>query len=686
MYKRLENVILSSFAVLAIALGFWGFALTGSAYSPSLLPTHLSPVRPFTWIEAVHCLFSSIGLLRCYDLYQPFSIDPWQLVIAQFAVPGVALLTAARLFLAGLRKDIRTALARHKIHHTIVCGIGDVGMQVVQNLRAAHHHVVAIDLENESPNAATCEKSSVPVLQGDAKNPQVLLAAGLEHADTVIVCTGSDTENMDVALRVKSIFAERFHRRQRKVQVLTELRDEWLFQKLINTDKKSLGSAKVDLRLFNPFSNAARMLIQRLHLPPTQEFAANTFVILGFGAYGQQVTLHLIRAVLVGLHSQLNILVIDQNAEDLKEKFLVSNPAAAKIASLYFLNASVASGSPDISKIIAPKLRATGSLLGVSVALGDDKVTLCAALELRTLLDSHSQLHVPIYARLEHLRQLGELVSEVETIASFHDRLQVYGTLEEILSPGILFDSRLDTLAQTLHEDYRHRSQQQINPQANVSWHELPEFMKMSNRWRADHTPLLFSLAGFQLEENVSSPIALTLTPEEIEILSELEHRRFTVERRLIDWQSGETRRNLDHKNPHLESWSKLSESQREWNRREVANLPLVLASLGIELHRIQTIRAYDDQLPTASIELTKLLASPVTAHCLLIVDLDSPEACRLAEQALDLPSLRVWLFSREEPKELYQRKSQTTSTKLHQLIDRAEGWLPRDQVLLEKS
>ncbi len=565
MYKRLENVILVCFAVLAVGLGFWGYAIAGHNYSP---PSDydspvFNPIRPFLWSECIQCLFSAIGLIRCVDLFQPFR-DPWQLVVAQFAVPGVALLTAAQIFLVSLRKDIRTALARHSINHTIVCGVGDVGMQVIQNLRGAGHHVVAIDLVNDSPNAATCEKSRVPVLQGDAKNPQVLLASGVRRADTVVVCTGSDAENMDVALQVKNLLSQHSYRMPRKVRVLAQLRNEWLHKRLINTDKKSLGSAHVDLRLFNPFTNAVRMLIKRLRLPPSPEYDAGTFVVIGFGAYGREATLHLIRAALVGLNSTLNVLVIDQNAEVLKERFLVGNPAAAEMASLHFISASVAPGSPDIKNIIEEKLRSAGPLLGVAIALGDDQVSLCAALEIRSLLDRMERLRVPVYVRLEHYRQLGELVSNVESICRFNDRLQVFGTLEEILSPGVLFGSRLDALAQALHEDYRRRSQEQINQQANVPWHELPEFMKMSNRWRADHTPLLLALAGFHVEEDVNSPLVLELTADEIEVLAQLEHRRFTIERRLVDWLSGETRRHLQRRHPHLAGWSMLAEDQRE--------------------------------------------------------------------------------------------------------------------------
>ena len=687
MYKRLENVILVCFAVLAVGLGFWGYAIAGHNYSPpsdyslSSIQSH-SPI----FVVRVH----SVPFQRHWTdtVCRPVSTVQvsWQLVVAQFAVPGVALLTAAQIFLVSLRKDIRTALARHSINHTIVCGVGDVGMQVIQNLRGAGHHVVAIDLVNDSPNAATCEKSRVPVLQGDAKNPQVLLASGVRRADTVVVCTGSDAENMDVALQVKNLLSQHSYRMPRKVRVLAQLRNEWLHKRLINTDKKSLGSAHVDLRLFNPFTNAVRMLIKRLRLPPSPEYDAGTFVVIGFGAYGREATLHLIRAALVGLNSTLNVLVIDQNAEVLKERFLVGNPAAAEMASLHFISASVAPGSPDIKNIIEEKLRSAGPLLGVAIALGDDQVSLCAALEIRSLLDRMERLRVPVYVRLEHYRQLGELVSNVESICRFNDRLQVFGTLEEILSPGVLFGSRLDALAQALHEDYRRRSQEQINQQANVPWHELPEFMKMSNRWRADHTPLLLALAGFHVEEDVNSPLVLELTADEIEVLAQLEHRRFTIERRLVDWLSGETRRHLQRRHPHLAGWSMLAEDQRNWNRKEVARLPALLAGLGVELRRERKIRAYGAALATAAVELESILAGPQSEHYILIVDLDEPQARGIAERALSLHSAGFWLFSREEPREFFERQARDSTIGMQAVIARAEGWVPRDQLVLHKT
>jgi len=684
MEKRFDRVVLTAFAVLAVALGAWGYARAGWDYTVDsgipFNPHHVYAAfqsgKPL--LEALRCVISSIGLIRLYDLYQP-GRDPWQLVIAQVLVPSIALLSAAQLFLTGVRKNIRTAMVRRKFNHTVVCGLGDVGMQVIENLGSAGQFIAAVDLQDDSPGAATCEKSGVPVLQGDAKNPQVLLAAGIRRAQTAIICTGSDSENMDIALQIKAIYELPGHLKSSRIQVLAQLRNDWMHKRLIGSDKGSMGSNKVDLRLFNPFMNAARMLIKRLHLPPSWEFEARAFVVIGFGAYGREITEHLIRACPVAPGRTLNILVLDQKADQAAESFPIANPVAAALASFEFITASVAPGSPDLQRIVARKLESAEPLLGVAVALGNDELSLCSALEIRSLLDCAGHLHVPVYVRLEHYRRLGELVRNIENKSNFSDRLQIFGTLEETLSADVLLGSHLDAFAQALQEEYRLRPRDTINPAADVPWHELPEFMKMSNRWRADHTPLLMELAGLHVARDVQSPVVVALSPEQIELLAELEHRRYTIERRLIEW-----RQPIQRFSTHLEDWDHLSEEYKEDNRKEVAGLPKIMARLGMEIHPVRKVRLYGEQLKTAGAELEQVLNGPMPAHCAMIVDLDEPEAVSLAARALSLPSVSLWLFSREEPQELFKSKGKSQQDDRYLLIQRANGWSFRDRIALD--
>jgi hypothetical protein len=694
MSKRLEKFVLLSFALAAIGLGFWGFARAGSDFSQDKIFNAAQPYVEFRsapGMETVRCLFSAVGLIRLYDLYQPGKA-PWQLIVAQIAVPGIALFSAAQLFLMGVRKNLRKAMARHKVRHTIVCGLGDVGLQVVQNLRSAHQRVVAVDLLGDSPGAATCENSGVPVVQGDAKNPQVLVAAGIRHAQTAVVCTGSDSENIAIAMQIKAAHQGGSVLSAGKLQVLAEMRNDWMHKRLMASGRSSLGSAEVDVRLFNPFTNAARMLVRQLHLPPAPEFEARTFIVAGFGAYGREIALHLVRSFPVALGGKLKILVLDDRADEIRDAFPVTHPVAVELADFEFVRAKVEPGTPEMQRSVSATLDSCGPLLGVALGLGDDEVSLCAALEMRSLLDRAGHVHAPVYVRLEHYRQLGELVRATESFACINDRLQIFGTLEETLNREVLFGSTLDHFAQALHEDYRRRSQEQINPLANVPWHALPELMKLSNRWRADNTPLLLELAGLLPVKDVKTPGVKTpagatpgvnapgveaLGSEEIDRLAQLEHRRYTIERRLA----------LEH-NPHIPTWDELTEQQKQQNRDEIARVPEIMAGLGMELHPVRIVRLYGRHLRAAAEELTAFKAKPGPAHVRLIVDLDEPGAVSAAAAALgssedDQPAMSLWLFSREEPREFLGRRSRAEESDRIALRQRANGWAQRNRVAL---
>ena len=108
------------------------------------------------------------------------------------------------------------------------------------------------------------------------------------------------------------------------------------------------------------------------------------------------------------------------------------------------------------------------------------------------------------------------------------------------------------------------------------------------------------------------------------------------------------------------------------------------MAGLGIELHPVRPVRLYGKHLAGAPAELDRLLAAPASVHCSLVVDLDEPQAVNAAARALPLPSLGLWLFSREEPREFSLRRQQIQGGSRSALMQRANGWAQRDSVALD--
>ncbi|HEV8016812.1 MAG TPA: NAD-binding protein [Stellaceae bacterium] len=574
LFKSRDAVVLALVGLAAMLIAFWGFSICSTA------ACHAVPLAGVG--EKLLASFKLvIGGGGGYALEKG---DPIQLVLAQFTVYGiVAAYGTIKVVVFNLHRDLRVALAQRKRGHTIVCGLGDMGMQVVQNLRDLKQDAVAIDLKSDSHYALTCERQGVPCLKGDAKNRQMLRLAGIARAATIVVCTGDDAENIEIALRIKQYLAQSGARRSRRLLVLVDMRSDWLFAKLVDYDRE-LGSAAVELRLFNNYDNAARLLVQAL-LPRSSTTSAATFVVIGFGTMGRDVAMHVIRAAPVPLGQTIELLALDREANERSRLLLDAVPCVADVAKLAFVAADLHADNPAAWQAVEARLRGK-DLLGIAVCVHDDDASLYIALSLRTLLDRMGQSDVPIYVRLEHHRCLGQLAASIEDDGAAATRIVAFGSLEELLTPDILIADRLDALAKALHENHRASLNEKDRAQPHGRpWSELAELYKMSSRREADHIPIKLRLSGFEMEKS-AAPELIDFTPAELELIAQLDHQRWLIERRLLGWRPGPVRDNTARIHPDLVAWRELSPETRAKNIIRMQGLPQILARAGFEIVR----------------------------------------------------------------------------------------------------
>ena len=142
--------------------------------------------------------YEEIGTVT--DSYRVFTI-----LLIVFGV-GTALYTLSvlveSLFEGRLDDQIRRRRMQKHINrlsgHVVLCGLGQVGSAIYRELAAADRDVVVVDrleLDDEVP---------FNVL-GEATDDDVLLAAGLERASTLILALDSDVDNLFVALTARSM-------------------------------------------------------------------------------------------------------------------------------------------------------------------------------------------------------------------------------------------------------------------------------------------------------------------------------------------------------------------------------------------------------------------------------------------------------------------------------------------------
>lgn len=166
-----------------------------------------------------------------------------------------------------------------------------------------------------------------------------------------------------------------------------------------------------------------------------------------------------------------------------------------------------------------------------------------------------------------------------------------YATLQSLISG----DSRhidpavRDIIAKNIHEDYRKDQIARIlDKEPNLKkWKELSEEFKESNRLQADDIMFKLEKIGYSTRKPEGIEIEpVVFSPDEVEILAELEHGRWNAERLLKGWKLG-PKKDIDRKiSPYLVTWQNLPENIKEYDREAVRNIPQNLAKVGIEVYK----------------------------------------------------------------------------------------------------
>jgi Trk K+ transport system NAD-binding subunit len=109
-------------------------------------------------------------------------------------------------FILGSRlKQVWDAARVPTRHHYIVCGLGGIGMQIVRELHAQGHEVVAIESNSNNRFLHTARSLGIPVILEDASLVATLKAANIHAADAIIAVTSDDMVNVEIGLTAKAV-------------------------------------------------------------------------------------------------------------------------------------------------------------------------------------------------------------------------------------------------------------------------------------------------------------------------------------------------------------------------------------------------------------------------------------------------------------------------------------------------
>jgi voltage-gated potassium channel len=163
-------------------------------------------LAPFDAFYQTLITISTVGYTEIGD-----SIGPGYRVVSALLIlvgVGVALYTIGAAFEAIMDGRLREHMGRARMRHTvdqmsdhiIVCGWGQVGQAISQELRAKGEEVVIIDSRED-----LYDQVDVPAVLGDATVDAVLLQAGIERARGLIIAVDSAADCMYVTLTSRSM-------------------------------------------------------------------------------------------------------------------------------------------------------------------------------------------------------------------------------------------------------------------------------------------------------------------------------------------------------------------------------------------------------------------------------------------------------------------------------------------------
>jgi ppGpp synthetase/RelA/SpoT-type nucleotidyltranferase len=141
-------------------------------------------------------------------------------------------------------------------------------------------------------------------------------------------------------------------------------------------------------------------------------------------------------------------------------------------------------------------------------------------------------------------------------------------------------------MAQRIHEDYRakNRPRQPLADPVLKPWDELDPMHQKANLHQAnDYQRKLAAIGKTAVPVQGRDIQVYELTPAEIELLAEMEHGRWVIQRLLDGWTLG-PRNEQEKQRPSLVGWHELHEEDKRKDRESVQNLPRLLMEIGFEI------------------------------------------------------------------------------------------------------
>ena len=500
----------------------------------------------------------------------------WELEVARFLAPAVAAYTALVALLTLFRDQIKIFRLRFVRGHTVICGLGQKGLQLVKDFNNHGDQVVVIEVDEDNDETSSCRELGIPVLIGDATDELLLRKARVHCAGYVIAITGDDGTNIEIAMLTHKLVENRKASLAAIVHCFVHIVDFKLCTLLGRHRIFTNTEDAFEISVFNIYENSARVMLREHPLDYGGISAKDSrqihLIVTGFGQMGESVVLQAARIAHFANGKKLRITVIDKIADQKMKNFYGRYSQFDKACEITFIKGDVEDAEildkmcqwADDDKYITTEV----------VTIDNDAQSLSCALNIISRFHDHA---IPIAVRMTEDNGLGMLLENNVKDSNRLNYIYPFGMIGIVCTREILVNEKLNLLAKAIHAEYVSKAKAEGRPENDVSirsWEQLDPDLKSSNLQQADHIPVkLWAIDCYSSPPKSGKNPVTAFTDEEIEIMAKMEHARFNAERFLAGWTVGP--KNIEKKtSPYLVPWEELSEDIKEYDRNTVRKIP----------------------------------------------------------------------------------------------------------------
>lgn len=557
-------ITLFSLFILSIFSGVFGFYTYFSWHD-----------EPFNWLRIAYCtlqLFAFEG----GDLTGPI---PWALEIARFTAGLTTALTIISALFGIFRDQLNRMWISRMKNHVVIIGLGTKGKNVMQERLRKNERVLIIDIDPLNPNLSAARSAKCRFLSGDATNINILKKARITKAKSVFLLMGDDTQQVDCCLHIYKLIRESSRNENDALSCIMHLQQQEFLNTMRNHKLVEDTRDGLILNIFSAYENSARVLFEET--PPDRSGISKEsknyvqMIIFGFGKAGEALALQTAYTGHYLNGEKPKVLIIDRMAKVKIPDFQERYPSYTDYCDLEYL--ALEAKSPQLVQQLINKLEGPDAYKTIVLCFDNKTHNTLLGLQLENIDLEETDQFPRVFVRTD----------DNTSFSSFSENIKPYGLPSKVCSQEVIIEGDLDRKGRGIHKRFLEKRKEGPDfgkNEADVSWENLSQEYKDSNRKAADHIGVkMRSIACEIVDVNDPRP-AVTDFEDFMEELSALEHRRWNAVRSLSGWTYGDQKNDKTRKTPYLVDWDKLEDDIKEYDRISVRNIPNVLNLIGLKV------------------------------------------------------------------------------------------------------